>query len=138
MKDIHEPLRTLFYSLIVGKGIICYEAGAVPDNAATPYIIIADMQGGEDSNKTSFGNRVQTLFDVVTSFEKNKIGGSKMVDVLAGSLLDVINSKVTFPMFNGLQIVTTKILQDQKINGKSDTNRIYRRLIRVQQLIMEV
>lgn len=138
MKDVHDPLRTLLYSIITGLNMVCYEAGAVPDDAATPYVIIADMYTVEDSNKSDFGSIVQTLLDVVTSFEKNKIGGSKPVDAMAGEILEVINSKIKFAVFSGLQIVTTKLIQDKKINGQSDTHRIYRRLIRFQQLIMEV
>lgn len=138
MKDVHEPLRTLFYSIITDKNLVCYEAGAVPDDAPNAYVIIADISIVENSNKTDFGQNVLIMLDLVTKYNKNKIVGSKEVDQMAGEILEVINSKIKFPIFNGLQIVTTKIVQDQKLNSKSDTHRIYRRLIRFQQLIMEV
>lgn len=138
MKDIHTPLRTLFAKLIIGLGYTCYEAGAIPDNAVTPYVIIASMDASEKSNKTGFGNNVQTMLDIVTKYEKNKIGGSKVADTIAGRILEVINSKIHFQIFSGLQIVNTKILQDQKLNAQSTTHRIFRRLLRFQQTIMEV
>lgn len=138
MKDIHTPLRTLFYSIITAKGLVCYESGAVPDDAPEAYVIIADMTVVENSNKKDFGHNAQTLLDVVTKIEKNKIGGSMATDTMAGKIFEAINSKTKLPNVSGLQVVNTKVLQDQKLNSKSDTHRIYRRLIRFQQLIMEV
>jgi|GEM_PF-3618226 len=139
MKDIHTPVRQLFYNVIeTTLGYKLYENGAIPDTAVTPYIIISDVTSSEDSNKTGFGNSVQILLDIVTSYGKNQVGGSKPVDIIAGDILAAINSKVRFAITGDLQIVNTKVLQDQKINAKSDTNRIFRRLIRFQQLIMEV
>lgn len=145
MKDIHTSLRTLFYTLITGQGLVCYESGAIPDTAQTPYVIIADISTNERSNKTGFGNSVQTLLDVVTSFEKNKVGNSKLADTIAGQIFEVINSKIKFDIFDGLQIVSTKVVQATKITPtyqttdiQASTKRVYRRLIRFQQLIMEV
>jgi len=138
MKDIHTPVRTLFYTTIKAQELDCYEAGAISDTAATPYVLIADISTNEDSNKTGLGNSVQILLDFVTSYPKNKVGGSKEVDTMASKVLAVINSKIRFEIFDGLQIVNTKVLQDLKQNTESKTHRIYRRLIRYQQLIMEV
>lgn len=138
MQDIHTPVRELFYGIITGEGLTCYEADAVPDDAATPYVIIASVQGTENSDKTSFGNNVQILLDVVTSVLKNKLGGSKQADTIAGTILSKINSKTKLVIGYGLQVVNTKVLQDIKQSGKSDTHNIYRRLIRYQQLIKEV
>lgn len=138
MIDIHTPLRTLYYNIMINLGLVCYENGAVPDDAITPYIIISSIDANEDSNKTDFGNSAQVLLDIVTSFEKNKVVGSKLADTIAGQILGLINSKIRFPIFDGLQIVTTKKIQDQKINNESTTHRIYRRLLRFQHLIKEV
>lgn len=156
MKDIHAPLRALYFSLITAKGYTCYEDGATPDNAVTPYVIIADMQGREDSNKSDFGNVFQVLLDVVTSYPKTKAAGSLQVDSMAGVLLENINSRIKMEMLDtdtnvfeftfpftfsteiGLQIVNTKVLQDKKITMNTSTHKIYRRLLRFQHLIMEV
>lgn len=138
MKDIHLPVRTLFYTIITGKNIMCYENGAIPDDASTPYINIISIDVQENSNKTDFGNTVQILIDIVTAYPRNELAGSKQVDLIAAEILEVINSKIKFEIFDGLQIVNTKIMQDQKLSDQSDTHRIYRRLIRFQQLIMEV
>lgn len=139
MKDIQTPIRKLFYSNIAtGLGYRCYENGAVPDNAVTPYVIISSITSQEDSNKSDFGNVAQTLIDIVTSYPRTQYAGSEEVDEMAGYILGLINSKSKFPITGSLQIVTTKVLQDQKLVDFTNTRVIYRRLIRFEQLIMEV
>ena len=138
MKDIHTPLREFIVSKLATKNLTSYENGAVPDDAETPYVIISSMDSVENSNKSDYGHLVNTLLDLVTSYPKNKLGSSKEVDLMAGMVLDVLNSKTKYPSFGGLQIVNIKILQDQKIGDKTHTKTIFRRLIRFQQLIMEV
>jgi len=128
MKDVHTPLREFFVAKLATKGLTSYENGAVPDEAVTPYVIISSMDATENSNKSDFGHLVNTLLDFVTSYPKNKAGSSKAVDVMAGQALDVINSKTIYPAFGGLQIVNTKILQDQKLGDKTPTKTIFRRI----------
>lgn len=138
MKDIHTPLRLKLYAIITGLNYTCYENGAVPDDAVTPYVIIADISTAEKSDKSNFGNNVQILLDLVTRFNKGQVSGSMTVDTMAGNILGSINSKTKIQLNNDLQIVNTKVLQDQKINTNTNTHNIYRRLIRFSQLIMEV
>lgn len=138
MQDVHAPVRSMFYSIITGEGLSCFEAGAAPDNTTTPHVIIADIQVAENSDKTSFGSNVQILLDVVTYVLKNEAGGSLLTDTMAGIILNKINSKTKLNIGNGLQVVNTKVLQDIKQSSKSETHNIYRRLIRYQQLIKEV
>lgn len=138
MKDIHTPIRIIFYSAITAKGFACYEAGAIPDNATTPYVVISSITNQENSNKSDFGNNVQTLIDIVTKYPRTQYAGSEEADNIAGQILSVINSKTKLPITSGLQIVNTKVLQDQKINDRVDNFVIYRRLIRFENLIMEV
>lgn len=138
MKDIHTPLRSKLFEIITGKGYGCYENGAVPDDAVTPYVIISDMRAAENSDKSRFGNNVQTLLDLVTRYPKGQVAGSIEVDTMAGNIFSSINSKTKIELNNELQIVSTKILQDEKININTTTHKIYRRLIRFSQLIKEI
>lgn len=138
MKDIHLPTRELYYDLITGAGYKCYEAEAIPEDASTPYIMIINVATQELSNKTNFGNTVQITLDIVAKYNKNKIVGSKQVDLIAGDILGLINSKTKLEISNGLQIVSTKIIQDQKRSETTGSHKIFKRLIRFQHLIMEI
>lgn len=138
MKDIHVPIRAMLVNLITIKGFTSYENGAVPDDAPTPYVIISDINAVENSNKSDFGNNVQVLLDVVTSYPKAQVAGSLLADTIAGAIMESYNSKTKIELTENLQIVNTKILQNQKIAITTNTHKIYRRLIRYQHLIMEV
>ena len=138
MRELKKPLRTAYYDKITALGLVCYETGSVPDDAVSPYVVIAAMSGSEDSNKTDTGQTMQTLLDVVTFYDRNDIAGSTLVDSMAGLILGEINSKKIMVIGEGLQVVNTRLLQDQSVNLTTTTQRTYRRLLRYEQLIMEV
>lgn len=138
MIDIQTPLRTAYFNIITAAGLKCFENASVPDNEPTPYVIISAMTGGEDSNKSDNGHKVQTTLDLVTAFDRNDLAGSAQVDAIAGLILAQINSKTVMIIDEGLQVVTTKLLQDVKQNTTTSTQRNYRRVLKYEQLIMEV
>lgn len=144
MIDIQSPLRALFFTILQGENIVSYENGAVPDDAVKPYVILSSMDSSEESNKSDFGNTVRSLFDIVTEFDRNTIGGSAQADTIAGVILAKINSKTKLDIATeGLQIVNTKVIQDQKLSTQTPstqtpTKSVFRRLIRFENLIMQV
>ena len=138
MRDIQLPLRVAYFEKITSLGLDMYENDAVPEDAQTPYVIYSDADSTEDSNKSDFGRKARVLLDIVTSFPKNVIGGSKGADLLAGTILEIINSKTKFIINDDLQSVSIKLIQDKKLNAVSETERVFRRLLRFEHIIRQL
>ncbi|MBO9671967.1 MAG: hypothetical protein J7577_00875 [Sphingobacteriaceae bacterium] len=138
MKDIQLPTRVAYVSKLTDLGLTVYEMDAVPDEANAPYVIIGDTDSNEISNKTDFGHTLRILLDIVTEFPKNVVGGSKGADLIANQILGIINSKTKFIINEDLQSVNVKLIQDRKLNGVTDTTRVFRRLLRFEHIIKQI
>ncbi|MNK65782.1 hypothetical protein D3C87_850840 [compost metagenome] len=138
MRDIQLPMRIAYIAKLTALGLTVYEMDAVPQNAPTPYVIIGEFLSSEISDKTHFGHKASQLLDIVTKSPKNKVEGSKEVDLLANQIFGVINSKAPFIINDDLQSVNIKIIQDKKLNAIVETDRVYRRLIRFEHTIRQL
>jgi len=138
MKDVSLPLRVAYFNKLIAIGLKVYEEGAVPDDATTPYVVITGQLANEQSNKTDFGHKAYVLLDIVTSTLKNSAGGSKGADLIASQILAVINSKTKLVINDDLQAVKIKLVEDNKLNSLSDTESIYRRLLRFEHIIRQL
>lgn len=138
MRDPQLPLRTAYFDKLTALGLTAFEKDAVPKTAGTPYVIISDINTIEDSNKTDFGHKAAVLLDIVTKAPINQVGGGKERDLIANQIFGVINSKTPFIIDENLQSVNLKITSDQILNGDTDTDRVFRRLIRFEHNIRQL
>jgi hypothetical protein len=138
MRDLQLPLRTAYFNRLTGLGLTVFEKDAVLSNAVTPYVIISEIDTKEDSNKADFGHKAAVLLDIVTKAPINQVGGGKQRDLIANQIFSVINSKTSFIIDENFQSVNLKITYDRTLNGDTDTDRVYRRLIRFEHNIRQI
>lgn len=138
MRDPQLPLKTAYFTRLTDLGLTAFEKDAVPKNAVTPYVIISDIDSKEESNKTDFGHKAAVLLDIVTKAPINQIGGGKQRDLIANQIFSVVNSKTPFIIDENFQSVNLKITSDRTLNGDTDTDRVYRRLIRFEHIIRQI
>lgn len=138
MKDLLLPLREAYYSKLTALGLLVFEEGAVPVPSPFPYVILSTQTANEDSNKSDFGHKATMLLDIVTRVPKNKTGGSKGADTIAGLIFTVINSKTVFTINADFQSVLISLVEDRKLNSETDTSRIYRRLLRFEHTVRQL
>lgn len=138
MRDPQLPLKTAYFDKLTALGLTVFEKDAVPKNAVTPYVIISDIDSKEDSNKTDFGHKTAVLLDIVTKAPINQVGGGKQRDLIANQIFGVANSKTVFTIDEHFQSVNLKITSDRNLNGDTDTDRVFRRLIRFEHIIRQL
>ena len=129
-KAIRSAYRTALSSLTYnGSSVPVYDK--VPQNASYPYVHIAEQTTLDLSDKTSYGQDVTVLLDIVTGFTPN-IGGKSPSDDIANEILQVIHIRGTNIDLSGnnFNCVTTMLESDTSLEELEENYHIYRRLLR--------
>lgn len=137
MKDPRKALRTAYISALSsltygGSSVPVYDK--VPQSATYPYVAIAEQTAVNDSDKTSYGQDVTVLLDIVTGFTPG-IGGKAPSDDIANAILQAIyirgsESSTLDLSSDNFNVVTTMLDSDTSLEELDDNYHIYRRLLR--------
>lgn len=138
MKDPRKALRSGYISALSsltynGSSVPVYDK--VPQNASYPYVHIAEQTSLNDSDKTSYGQDVTVLLDIVSGFSPG-IGGKAPSDDIANSILQTIyvrgsEQTVLDLSSDNFRVVTTMLESDNSLEELDDNYHIYRRLLRM-------
>ena len=139
MKDTAYPIRKAYFTLISGLGYSVYDSKA-PDNASKPYVILASQTSQDESNKSTFNNRVTINIDVITAFNDG-FGGRKSLDLIVDAIL---TAAIPQPHKAGITVSGFNIFGTQKTMDMdfdpyiSDTQTVYRRVITIEHLLQQI
>ncbi|CAL1518203.1 DUF3168 domain-containing protein [Chitinophaga sp. MM2321] len=134
MQDTNYSVRKAYFQALQGFVIVGLTAIEVydkmaPNNAVYPYIILSTQTDTDNSVKECFGHECTMLVDVVTGF--NGAVESEMLDSICGQILNRINpSGQRLTLTNNLQLISTKLISDNTIEGQNGVWKILRRLLR--------
>lgn len=137
MRDPRKALRTAYISALSGltyngDPVTVYDK--VPQSAIYPYVEIAEQTSVDGSDKSSYGQEVTVLLNVVTGFEPG-IGGSSPSDDIANSILSTIyirgQEKTVLDLSgDNFSVTTTALDSDTPLKELDENYHFYRRLLR--------
>lgn len=138
MKDVFSELRQAYYQQlnglsVDGQTISCYDTVA-PDNiSASNFIVLSTQTSSQESNKHANVSDCTLLIDIVTKSTSST--GRLTCDEIANAVTqEILTADLSLTNF---QLVTTVMVSNESLYHKSDSQHIYRRLIRYRHKVVE-
>lgn len=139
MKDSGLVVRTAYYEALNGNVLVnsvpvpVYDD--VPNDADYPYIKLSDQTSNEVVlTRSCFNVDATILIDIVTGFKQG--GGKKQSDIIAGQILELVHPTIT--LTGDFQSVSSTLEASNTIEEKTDSHKIYRRLLRFRNFIHQI
>lgn len=139
MKDAGFEVRAAYFTALNGNLTALNSSNVpvyddVPNNASYPYVKLSEQtQSQEDLSKDCTSLNTTTLIDIVTGFIQG--GGKKESDNLANQILQIVHPLISV---SGYQSFATVLEASNTLEEKTDTHKIYRRLLRFRNIIHEL
>ena len=115
--------------------IPCYDSNATAENYKN-YIVLSTQSNTVDkANKCEYRWESSILIDIVTRYDISGNPGSR---VMADDILDhvrIVTDNLTLDAGSGLKIITQTQSFPNDIESMSDTQIVYRKLMRIEFLI---
>ena len=136
MKDWNSALRTRYITILKANSPAYYEMA--PDTVSgNKYFIVNSITAVDDSDKNSFDGRVTIMVDIVAKSSDAALN-IKDCEAMAAFCKNAINSKTLPDLSPDFHCLTAKITMDQQFNNITNTQKIFRRLLRYEHLIEEL
>jgi hypothetical protein len=134
MKDTILPIRMAYYEALNGqltsKGQNVPVYNDVPLDAKYPYVVLSTQDSVDTiSTKACLNTEDYILIDIVTGFVQG--GGGYDADFIANQVLNIVPSIQP----SQLQSVKVSKVSDSTLSEKTESHKIFRRLIRFRHFI---
>lgn len=139
MKDPGYEIRKAYFTLLNGSltldgnNVPVYDR--VPPNVNTPYVVISEQTGVDDSSKGCWSTDNTILFDVVTRYKSG--GGKRDSDVISNQIMELVIVRYYFPVLEGFKIFGVRLDNLNYLETLEPNNYTVRKLIRVRVYVQE-
>lgn len=139
MKDSGFEVRAAYFTALNGNLTALNSSNVpvyddVPNNAPYPYVKLSDQtQTQEEMARDCTSLDTTILIDIVTGFIQG--GGKKESDNLANQILQIVHPSISV---SGFQSFDTVLEASNTLEEKTDSHKIYRRLLRFRNVIHEL
>lgn len=147
MLEVDYILRRSYFTLLNGN--VIYNSAVVPVfdtyanvNTPAPYIVLADINESDNSNKCNFGQNVRATIDIVTEFDKADPQGRYPSEQIANSVLQIllpdVSSGANFDLSPNFQNIRASKINGQTITEVTDTTKVFRKIIQINHNIKQL
>lgn len=147
MLDAQYLLRECYFTLLAGltwngKPIPVFDEYANVNESA-PYVVIADMNERDFSDKSFYGQVLTVTVDVVTEYGKTEPKTRYECDMIANEVLKRLlpgNPQGSGKLYqlDGFQCIRAKKVNGQSLSEISDTTKVFRKVIQIDHTIKQL
>lgn len=134
MKNAKRALAVKYYDILTGLGMTAFD-GFAPSTYPNEYCIIQNPVMVQGEGKNNFMTTVSITIDIVV---RNSNFGHKRSEEIASDILDAINSDTVIDLSPDFQCVTTRLESSNNLNGLTDTDNVFRTLLRFEHNISQL
>ena len=134
-KDALLPLQKSYFDKL-SAGLAQEVFDSVPEDGAMPFVTIGPFTAADDSDKSEYGFQVTGSVQVWTSFPKNT-GGRLSCLTIADDVIALIRTRDDRITVDGFNVVSSVLEFQDVIEEETETERIYRCVLRFRHVIFQ-